>query len=264
MKDILAAAQTEILRQLSWSRVVLGFDFDGTLAPIVADPDTAGLRARTRRLLGELARRYPVVVISGRAHADVSARLAGIPLAGLIGNHGLEPWRASETLRRTVERWKALLEPALAGVQGVVLEDKRYSLALHYRKARSKGAARAAIVAALRPLGELRVVGGKQVVNVLPPGAPHKGVALERERDRLGCDTAFFIGDDETDEDVFALDRPGRLLCVRVGAARASLAPYCVRNQVAVDQLLARLVALRPLSSRAPRAAPAERARRAR
>ena len=264
MKDILAGAQAELLRQLSWSRVVLGFDFDGTLAPIVAEPARAGMRARTRKLLGELARRYPVVVISGRAHDDVRARLDGLELAGVIGNHGLEPWRASESLRRIVERWKLVLVPALAGVQGVVLEDKRYSLALHYRQARAKKAARAAIVAALRPLGEVRMIGGKMVVNVLPPGAPHKGVALERERDRLGCDTAFFLGDDETDEDVFALDRPGRLLCVRVGASRASQAPYCVRSQAAVDELLARLVELRPLSSQATPAAPPEHARRAR
>jgi len=265
MRDILAGPQREVLRQLAWSRVLLGFDFDGTLAPIVRDPARAGMRARTRELLAELARRYPVVVISGRAHADVLARLAGIELAGVIGNHGLEPWRASERLRQLVARWKAELAPALAGWRGVVLEDKTYSLALHYRRERKKRAARAAIVHALARLGVVRVIGGKQGVNVIPPGAPHKGVALERERDRLGCDTAFYLGDDETDEDVFALDRPGRLLGVRVGAARASQAPYCVRSQAAVDALLARLIELRPLSSRAaPAAPPEERARRAR
>jgi trehalose 6-phosphate phosphatase len=91
----------------------------------------------------------------------------------------------------------------------------------------------------------VRVIGGKQVVNVLPLGAPHKGVALERERDRLGCDTAFFLGDDETDEDVFALDHPGRLLGVRVGAARRSHAAYYLKSQREVDALLARLIALR-------------------
>ncbi len=252
-KNILALAQREVLAQLAWSNVLLGFDFDGTLAPIVAQPDEAALRAPTRRLLTTLAALYPCVVISGRAVRDLQPRLARIPLRGLVGNHGLEPWRASDVLRRQVERWKAALAPALAELAGVELEDKTYSLALHYRRSRRKKEARRGIARALALLGEVRVVGGKQVVNVLPPGAPHKGVALERERERLGCDTAFFIGDDETDEDVFALDRPGRLLTVRVGKSRASQASYCLANQTEIDALLARLIELRRDSAAEPR-----------
>jgi trehalose 6-phosphate phosphatase len=193
------------------------------------------------------------VVISGRAVKDVQRRLAGIPLRAVIGNHGLEPWRATEELRAVVARWRARLAPALGALAGVELEDKVYSLAVHYRRSRRKKEALSAIVRALATLGEARVIGGKQVVNVLPLGAPHKGVALERERDRLGCDTAFFLGDDETDEDVFALDRPGRLLTVRVGASRVSQASYCLRSQAEVDELLARLIALRRSVAAEPR-----------
>jgi trehalose 6-phosphate phosphatase len=254
MKHILAAGQSPILEQLSWSNVLLGFDFDGTLAPIVSDPDRAAPRARTLRKLGELVRLYPCVVISGRSVADLEPRLAGVPLRGLIGNHGIEPWRGSDELRRTVARWRTGLERVLAPVEGVVVEDKELSLAIHYRRSRSKKAARAAIVRALGTLADARIIGGKQVVNVLPLGAPHKGVALERERDRLGCDTALFLGDDETDEDVFALDRPGRLFGIRVGRAPASQASYYVRDQREVDALLDRLIALR-------RDAPARQAR---
>jgi trehalose 6-phosphate phosphatase len=250
MKHVLAEPQREVLAQLAWSNVLLGFDFDGTLAPIVPAPADAALRASTRRLLERVAELYPCVVISGRALADVQRRLAGIPLRAVIGNHGLEPWRATGELRRTVERWKEILEPAIAALPGVEMEDKTYSLALHYRRSRRKKEARQGLVRALGALGEVRVIGGKLVVNVLPLGAPHKGVALQRERDRLGCDTAFFIGDDETDEDVFALDRPGRLLTVRVGAAPASLASYCVSNQREVDDLLERLIELRASTAR--------------
>ncbi len=257
MRNILAAAQRDVLAQLAWSNVLLGFDFDGTLAPIVVRPEDAGLRATTKRRMVELAGLYPCVVISGRAVRDVEARLAGIALRAVIGNHGLEPWRATDEMRRLVERWKAELAPLLANVEGLELEDKAFSLALHYRRSRRKKAALRAIAHALARLGEVRVIGGKQVVNVLPPGAPHKGVALERERDRLGCDTAFFIGDDETDEDVFALDRPGRLLTVRVGRAQASQASYCLERQSEIDALLTRLIELR-------RAAEAEPKRQAR
>ena len=66
-----------------------------------------------------------------------------------------------------------------------------------------------------------------------------------RERERLRCDTAIYVGDDETDEDVFALDQPGRLLSIRVGAKQASAASYCVRGQAEVDGLLRALINLR-------------------
>ena len=51
MKHLLAPAQRELLAQLSWSNVLLGFDYDGTLAPLVSDPERAELRPATRKLL---------------------------------------------------------------------------------------------------------------------------------------------------------------------------------------------------------------------
>jgi trehalose 6-phosphate phosphatase len=176
---------------------------------------------------------------------DVQRRLAGIPLRAVIGNHGLEPWRATDELRRTVEIWKAILEPAVAALPGVEIEDKTYSLALHYRRSRRKKEARQGLVRALGALGEVRVIGGKLVVNVLPLGAPHKGVALQRERDRLGCDTAFFLGDDETDEDVFAMEPGWPLLTIRVGGRRATKARLQLRAQRQIDDLLELLASYR-------------------
>ena len=60
----------------------------------------------------------------------------------------------------------------------------------------------------------------------MPRGAPHKGIALERGRALLACETAIDIGDDKTDEDAFAAGRPGRLLPIRVGRKRGSRARY--------------------------------------
>ena len=119
------------------------------------------------------------------------------------------------------------------------------SIAVHDRPSREKKRARAAILEDAAGLGRVRVIGGKQVVNILPEGAPHKGLALVRERERLGCDTAIYVGDDETDEDVFALEQPGRLVGIRVGARRSSRASYFLRNQAAVDELLSVLSAFR-------------------
>lgn len=245
MRDLLAGRQREVLAQFAWSNVLLALDYDGTLAPIVADPSLAVMRTATRALLERACSHYPVVVISGRAQADVRALLGAVAVRDVVGNHGIEPWAGTRRLVEEVRRWVPLVTERLAGCKGVHVEDKAYSLAIHYRHSREKRRARAAIQEATRPLGDVRIIGGKMVVNVLPRDAPHKGVALERERDRWACDTAIYVGDDETDEDVFELDQPGRLLSVRVGMKRTSAAHYFVRNQLAIDRLLLALIELR-------------------
>jgi trehalose 6-phosphate phosphatase len=254
VKSILAAPQREVLEQLAWSNVLLGFDFDGTLAPIVDEPERAALRASTRRLLVELAELYPCVVISGRAVRDVQQRLEGIALRAVVGNHGSSPGAR----RTSCGGWSSAGRSSSrrpwpgSSASSSRTRSSRSPCTTAARARRRRAVA--GIARALGRLGEVRVIGGKQVVNVLPLGAPHKGVALERERDRLGCDTAFFIGDDETDEDVFALDRPGRLLTVRVGTAPVSRRRRIrLPQQAQIDALLGRLIELRKDVARAPR-----------
>jgi trehalose 6-phosphate phosphatase len=245
MRYLLAKAHRAILEQYACSRTMLVLDFDGTLAPIVADRERAAMRPATRRLLRGVARTYPCVVLSGRSRADVARRVRGVPVAEVIGNHGMESGGAPARTVRRVRLWAARLEERLAGTPGVSIEDKGLSLAIHYRASRQKKRARQRVLEAVAALGEVRMVGGKHVVNVLPAGAPHKGLAVVRARARLGCDTAIFLGDDETDEDVFSLDQPGRLLSIRVGRKAFSAAPYYVRTQREVDRVLASLLAAR-------------------
>lgn len=246
MKAILARAQRGLLEEFASSELLLAFDFDGTLAPIVANRERAELRAGTRARLARLARIYPVVVISGRSRADVRRRLAGTGVRGVIGNHGIEPWKATARLRARVRSWRAHFEARLGALRSIEIEDKGFSLAIHYRRARAKAKVRAAILAAAGELGGMRVVGGKQVVNCVPRGAPHKGLALQHERRARGCARAIYVGDDDTDEDVFGLPADAWLLAIRVGAKRTSLARYFLRSRSEVDELLRILAELRP------------------
>jgi trehalose 6-phosphate phosphatase len=250
MRYLLAKANREVLEQYACSRTMVAFDFDGTLAPIVADRERAAMRSRTRRLLRRVARSYPCVVISGRSRSDVSRRVRGVRVAEVIGNHGMERGRPPARTLRRVRRWRARLEDALAGTPGVAIEDKGLSLAVHYRASRQKKRARERVLREVAQLDHVRLVGGKHVLNVLPAGAPHKGLALEGARARLGLDTAIYLGDDDTDEDVFALDQPGRLLAIRVGRKAGSSAPYYVRSQAEVDRVLARLLRFRSRATR--------------
>jgi trehalose 6-phosphate phosphatase len=91
----------------------------------------------------------------------------------------------------------------------------------------------------------IRIVEGKMVVNIVPTGAPNKGTALIALRKRLRCQSAIYVGDDDTDEDVFALASQERLLGIRVGRSRRSRAAYFLTSQAAIDRLLVKLVEAR-------------------
>ena len=246
MRRLFAKQNLELLAQLAWSKVLLAFDYDGTLAPIVADRELAKMRANTAQLLGKVCQLYPCAVISGRSKADVGPRLGNARVKYLIGNHGLEPGRDLSEFASEIASVRPQLELALSHCQGVELEDKIYSLAVHYRKSRQKRQARSAIRDAVLALPvAMRIVTGKLVVNVVPERAANKGDALLELREREAANTAFYIGDDVTDEDVFTLDQPGRLFTVRVGRSKASAAKYFLRDQREMDALLAKLVDLR-------------------
>jgi trehalose 6-phosphate phosphatase len=254
MVHILAKRHLHKLAEFASSNVLLAFDYDGTLAPIVADPSVARMRPGTRRLLAAVARRYPCVVISGRSRRDVIRRVGSIPIWHVSGNHGLEPWAQDDGYRSKVRRWVRRLERDLAAYPGVVVEDKTYSVTVHYRNALQKRRAARAVDEAAGRLPDARLLGGKDAVSVIPRGAANKGTALDRTRRLLVCDTAIYLGDDVTDEDAFKAGAPDRLLGIRVSPSTRSRAGYYLRNQHEVDQLLRTLVALRPVRhARSPR-----------
>ena len=246
MKHILSPGSVDLLAQLAWSRVLLAFDFDGTLAPIVADRDRAVMRSRTRALLTAACELYPCAVISGRAQRDVATRLGPIGVKYVVGNHGIEPGSDISGFEREIAIVRPLLEQALAPHPGLDIEDKRYSLAVHYRTSRRKREARRAIDAAVGALPRpMRVIPGKLVANIVPIGARNKGDILLELRDQEPADVALYVGDDVTDEDVFALDQPGRLLTMRIGTTTMSAARFFLRDQREIDSLLDWMVKLR-------------------
>jgi trehalose 6-phosphate phosphatase len=255
---ILSKGHLPVLSEFASSNVLLALDYDGTLAPIAPTPRAARMRAETRRLLSIAAHLYPCVVISGRALNDLSRRLDGIPLWYLFGNHGLEPAAAKAPHTAAVQEWFQRLRQLLPADLGVEVEDKIHSLTIHYRHAPDKRRARAAIDRALDSIPEARALGGSEAVNVLPAGGADKGVALQQARRQFSCDTAIYVGDDDTDEPAFGSDGESRLLAIRIGAARESHARYHLESQAEMDALLQALIDLRKagraaLESRADR-----------
>lgn len=246
MKRLLLARNLAVLEQATRRQLLLAFDFDGTLAPIVARRDDATMRRTTAELFRRVCSLYPTVVISGRGRDDVAARLGTAAVRAVVGNHGLEPGAGLAATERALREARATFGRLAAQIQGLELEDKRYSLAVHFRGVRHQRRARAAIHQAVATLKvPLRVVPGKRVLNLVLASAPNKGDAVVALREKVRAQLALYVGDDVTDEDVFRLDQPGRLLTVRVGPSRTSAASYFVNDQREVDQLLAHLVRFR-------------------
>lgn len=246
MRYLLSRDSRSILTRLAQERTLCAFDFDGTLAPIVEHPDRAKLRDITRSLLSRLAAVYPSVILSGRSRADLLGKLGGVNVEQVIGNHGAEGEGTNGRTRRQVRRWKAAIELELGPVPGLWVEDKGLSLAVHYRQSSRKEETQRRILQASKNLERVRIFGGKQVVNLVVDGAPHKGEALAAERTRLHCDWALYVGDDENDEEAFAIN--GNMIPVRVGQKRHSHARYYLRGQAEIDRLLELLVMLRTRS----------------
>jgi trehalose 6-phosphate phosphatase len=123
-----------------------------------------------------------------------------------------------------------------------LIEHKRSTFAVHWAQAPRRAAAARAVARAAGALQGVRLVPGKNVLNVLPAAFPTKGDAIRRLLEELGCGRALFVGDDVTDEDVFAL--PRRLVMgVHVGRG-PSRAEYRLAGRREVDRLLTLLVEL--------------------
>jgi trehalose 6-phosphate phosphatase len=234
-----------VIERLARRRALLGFDFDGTLAPIVADRTAGRMRATTRALLARVCSLYRCTIISGRSVSDLRGRLAGVKPRYLVGNHGIDPSPRKERFRPTIAAARAHLVKALQSWPDIDIEDKTYSLSLHYRDSRRPASARRAIARAIAAFRmPLRIVAGKQVINAVPVGAPHKGDVMVALCWRERAEAALYVGDDVTDEDVFAIDLED-LATVRVGRSRRSRAQAFLRDQASVDSLLALLAELR-------------------
>jgi trehalose 6-phosphate phosphatase len=241
MKYLFEEEGLRMLEAFCYADALFSFDFDGTLAPIVPDPDDAKVSPKTDEYLRNLHENTSIVVISGRGRPDLVKRLP-FKVDFAIGNHGLEGLPSStgslEIAADMTRQWHEKLKPSLAKSPGVVIEDKSFSLAIHYRQATDKRKMKLKLLELASGLVPApRILLGKYVVNLVASGAPHKGVALLELMLRTGKRSAVYVGDDENDEDVFRLGEES-LLTIRVGEDQNSAALYYLKNQGEIDRML--------------------------
>lgn len=256
---------TDLAARLVGTPLLLLLDIDGTLTPIAATPSAAVVAEPTRLALGDLTRAsgVHVAIVTGRSVGD-ARRLVGVDGAWYVGNHGLEtaapgdaPTVADSVAQfaHPVEVAASRLAEVVRAVPGAILENKRWSLSVHYRLAERDALPELGLRVrkTARELG-LDVTGGKEVFELRPPVRINKGTAAVDLAQRLGAldrgASILCAGDDETDEDMLSAIRERARSSVTVAVepvlhARPTSAEFFVGSPAEMLQLLDAVVLLR-------------------
>jgi trehalose-phosphatase len=229
-------------------------DFDGTLVRLRRRPGQVALPERVRRTLAAIASSGPVVgIVSGRKIADVRRRvgLRGIWYVGAHGFYLISPGNrlialASRKERASIRRIERVLARGLRGLPGLHMESKDATLAVHYRAASARTAARARrmIAGLLERHPNLSLLPGKKVWELLPNSHTDKWKAISfilrrlRHGARPGRCLPIFLGDDVTDERVF---RKMDGISIAVGKKHRTAARFHLHSPAEVAQFLERV-----------------------
>jgi trehalose 6-phosphate synthase/phosphatase len=249
-------ARRDVLTRYGESRRrALFLDYDGTLTPLARYPTLARPDDKVLGLLRSLAAdpKNTVVIISGRDRDTLENWFGAVPV-GLVAEHGVWAKQSGQSwhfVKPLVTKWKRQLLPILDTyadrLPGAFVEEKENSAAWHYRVAdpEQAGFLAAELTDHLNHLiakTDLQVVQGHKVVE-LRHASVNKGSAALQWMTQPGYDFVLAIGDDTTDEDLFAA-MPDWAVTIRVGLA-ATQARHNLRNSAEVAELLESLARIR-------------------
>ncbi len=222
----------------------LAIDIDGTISEIAPTPDEATVTEESRKYLATLAQQLSLVVaISGRPAAEARAMI-GLEGILYLGNHGLERWdKDCVKVLPGTERFKQVIAKCLGelamqlNVQGVSVENKGISAAIHFRNAKRPDQARQAIIRAISKSGTaagLKVTEGKMVIELRPAVEANKGIAIKALVEEYGLAGLIYAGDDLTDIDAFValreLRESGRISTVSIAVLSGETPSEVIAN----------------------------------
>jgi trehalose 6-phosphate phosphatase len=208
------------LEKMARGRVVTLFlDYDGTLTPIVSNPDDAYLSDETRKAIQSLAMLFPTAIISGRGRAKVEefVQLAELYYAGSHGMDIAAPKFSDVSLAfQPAAQYESLiqditkkLEEVTRHIQGSSIEDNKYCVSVHFRNCHQDSYQEilALVESIVAEEPDLHITRGRKVLEIRPSVNWDKGSALLHLLSMLGIPESevfcLYIGDDRTDEDAF-------------------------------------------------------------
>ncbi|MFL5614717.1 MAG: trehalose-phosphatase [Gemmatimonadaceae bacterium] len=269
------APSAAVAARLSASPLLVALDIDGTLAPIAPTPESAIVPEEVSTTLKELAElpHAHLVFVTGRAAGD-GRRLVNTGNSWTIGNHGFELIDPAGTLHvnevaksfgPSMARAVEMLREPLSRYDGVRLEDKIWTVSIHFRLARPDDVPNLEkMVRQTAQQLSLRVLEGKMIFELRPPVDIHKGTALLAlatslaiVRDGHLAGSILYVGDDRTDEDAFRAlpPPPANAVTVHVGGAELpdgtrTAAELLLADPAAVHHFLEWLAAFRLTNGR--------------
>ncbi|MBI4432467.1 MAG: trehalose-phosphatase [Candidatus Omnitrophica bacterium] len=231
-------------------------DVDGTLAPIARMPRQASIPSRARNVIRNLAKNKAcaVALVSGRPVRELK-RLLNVPGVILVGNHGFEfegvnapPLsQKAASYGRVIKRVACQLQETFTGVKGVLVEDKVWTLSVHFRNVRSGQLPvfqrKLEVIQRTKNGKMLSWQQGKKVWEARPPVRWDKGMAALYLLKKFGG-YPIVMGDDRTDEDMFRAIA-GKGLAIHVGNSRNTAASFKLRSPREAGLLLELLCQLR-------------------
>ncbi|XP_021823470.1 trehalose-phosphate phosphatase A isoform X1 [Prunus avium] len=275
----------QITNYAKGKRIALFLDYDGTLSPIVDNPDCAFMSDAMRAAVKRVAKHFPTAIISGRSH-DKVYEFVGLKELYYAGSHGMDimgPVRqstaddhrngftttdkqgkdvnlfqpAAEFLPMIGEVYESLVE-STKDIEGAKVENNKFCVSVHYRNVDEKSwpAVAQCVHDILKDYPRLRLTHGRKVLEVRPTINWDKGKAVTFLLESLGlsdCEDVLpiYIGDDRTDEDAFKVLREGnRGYGILVSAVpKESNAFYSLREPSEVMEFLKSLVMWRKSSA---------------
>jgi len=253
----LSIESSELKSRLKNRLLFLFLDYDGTLTPIAETPKKAIIPAKAKKLLKEFSQnpKCELAVISGRALKDLK-KLVGLKNIIYVGNHGFEiegtnfkfKYPAPYGYKQTLKQIRREFHRKFSKIEGIVIEDKGYSLSLHYRLVDPTLVSNVQscfnqVVRSYLQRRQIVVCRGKALLEVRPPFDWNKGNAvlwlLEQIRfaKRNVKISPVYIGDDLTDEDAFEILKT-KGLTIYVGKPKKSYAKFYLRNTDEVHHFL--------------------------
>lgn len=246
----------EFRERLRSKEAAVFLDYDGTLTPIVSRPELARISGEMRGIVGALAERCPVAIVSGRARATV-AEFVGLENMIYAGSHGLEiagpegsglRLDVGEEFRRELAVLYRKLSASLSEIPGVLVQQSGYTVPVHFRLVEPSQIPLVERIVSEELQGhpKIRRSRGKMVFEIRPDIDWDKGKAVGWIRERLGLGSensvAFYLGDDTTDEDAFASLHDGDVGILVAETARETKARYSLKDPSEVGRFLEGLI----------------------